>query len=319
MAQTCQTQDRDTSRLTSKADLPLIGRIINSLLDKCAIPFDVLPFDQELYNTCKEILSSDFLLPPSVYPLFEKPLSVGVSSASTSYSHLPYRTQVYIAAYTGCATMLEDIFQTDPERMAGFNERFVEGLPQNHPILELFAKLLLATPKYYGRIQSNLIITSTLNFVTSLSIDLEIPRITEVSEFASFASYCRSMSGSSIAFATFIFTEDVPLATYVTCLTHMGTYINGMNDVLSFYKEELNAEEDNYASILAKGTSTTKYDVIQRLADDVAEADERILKALNGHQLAMDGWKSFRSGCVYFHTSCPRYKLNDIFGRKDLK
>ncbi|KAL0562702.1 hypothetical protein V5O48_019379 [Marasmius crinis-equi] len=97
----------------------------------------------------------------------------------------------------------------------------------------------------------------------------------------------------------------------------MTTYINGMNDVLSFYKEELNAEEDNFASMLAKGASITKYDAVQRLANDVADADGRILKAMEEHQAAMDSWKTFRSGYVSFHTSCPRYKLDEVFGRDD--
>ncbi|KAL0577773.1 hypothetical protein V5O48_004200 [Marasmius crinis-equi] len=310
-----QTYHSDiTSNPTSTADLALIKRIANNLLERCAIPYAVIPFDQELYDISKEVLSSDFLLPSSVYPWFSKYLSVGVIIATTSYSHIPYRARVHVATYTGCATALDDVFKTNPEHMGGFNERFIKGLPQDDPILEAFAKILLETSKYYGRTQSALIVTSTLDFVTSLSIDLEIPRVTDVSEFSSFAAYCRSLSGVSVAYAMFIFTEDVPLATYLPCLTHMSTYINSMNDVLSFYKEELDAEEDNFASMLAKGASITRYEAVQRLADDVADADERILKALEEHQPALDGWKSFRSGYVYFHTSCPRYKLDEVFG-----
>ncbi|KAL0564463.1 hypothetical protein V5O48_017584 [Marasmius crinis-equi] len=333
MAQTYHTQDKDMSKSSSTADLPLIKCIANNLLERCAIPFNIHPFDRELYDACKKFMASEFLLPSSVYPGFEQYLSVGITIASTSYSHLPYRTRVYVAAYTGCVTMLDDVFRTDPQCMEGFNQRFIKGLPQGHPILEVFAKILLETSKYYGRIQSDLIITSTLDFVTCLSIDLEIPRIPDVSEFLSFAAYCRTLSGLAVGYAMFVFTEDIPFATYVPCVAHMRTYINCMkyeslaitavarstdndicSDVLSFYKEELNAEEDTFASMLAKGTSVTRYDAVQRLADDVAEADERILKALSGYQPAMNSWKSFREGYVYFHTSCPRYKLDEVFG-----
>ncbi|KAL0568086.1 hypothetical protein V5O48_013911 [Marasmius crinis-equi] len=258
-------------------------------------------------------MSSDFRLPSSMYPWFEKYLSVGAIMGSIGFSHLPYRARVHVATYTACVAVLDDVFQTDPERMGGFHERFIQGLPQGHPILEVFVKILLETPKYYGRIQSALIITSSLDYVTSLSVDLEIPKMTDVSEFSSFAAYCRDLSGIGIAYAMFIFTEDIPFATYGPCVTHMKTYLNCMNDVLSFYKEELNGEEDNYASILAKGASITKYDAVQRLANDVAEADERIMKALYSHQAAIDSWKSVRAGFVTFHFSCPRYNLDEVF------
>ncbi|KAK1220813.1 hypothetical protein PQX77_016384 [Marasmius sp. AFHP31] len=296
------------------ANLLLIKRIARELLRKCSIPVDALAFDQTLYDESKEIMASEFHLPSSVYPWFEKYLSVGVVIASTSYSHLPVRVQVHIATYTGSATALDDVFRNDPENMGEFNEQFIKGLPQNNPILEAFAQIIRQTSKYYGRVQTALIITSTLDFMTSLSIDLEIPRVKNVTEFSSFAAYCRTMSGVSVAYGMFIFPASIPLSTYVSCVPLMSTYINCMNDVLSFYKEELNMEDDNFASMLAKGSSITKYDAIQRLADDVADADKRILKVLADYPPALESWQSFRKGYVHFHTSSPRYKLHEVFG-----
>ncbi|KAL0565112.1 hypothetical protein V5O48_016919 [Marasmius crinis-equi] len=313
MAQTDQAQNGDTLSPSSKVDLLQFKRITNALLERCAIPAKVLPLDRELYDACKDIASSEFILPSTVYPWFEKYLSVGVMLASIGYPHLPYRARVHVAIYTACLNALDDVFQTDPEHLGGFHERFTKGLPQGDPIQDLLVKILQDTPKYYGRIQTALIITSTLDFVSSLSVELEVRKMTDVSEFTSFAAYCRDLSGIGVAYAMFIFTEDIPFATYVPCMTHMKTYLNCINDVLSFYKEELNGEEDNYASILAKGASITKYDAVQRLANDVAEADERILKALYGHQAALDSWKSVRAGFVTFHFSCPRYNLDEVF------
>ncbi|KAL0568085.1 hypothetical protein V5O48_013910 [Marasmius crinis-equi] len=330
-----QAHNEDTLSTSSKVNLLQFKRITNALLERCAIPASVLPLDRELYDACKEIASSEFLLPSTVYPWFEKYLSVGVMLASIGYPHLPYRARVHVAIYTACLNALDDVFQTDPEHLGGFHERFTKGLPQGDPIQDFLVKILQDTPKYYGRLQTALIITSTLDFVTSLSVELEIREMKDVSEFnTSFAAYCRDLSGIGVAYAMFIFTEDVPFATYVPCMTHMKTYLNcikyeslvitwfrstdddvdAYSDVLSFYKEELNGEEDNYASILAKGASITKYDAVQRLANDVAEADEKILKALYGHQAAIDSWKSVRAGFVTFHFSCPRYNLEEVFG-----
>ncbi|KAJ8090288.1 hypothetical protein PM082_018884 [Marasmius tenuissimus] len=259
-------------------------------------------------------MASEFHLPSSVYPWFEKYLSASVLIVTTAYLHLPVRTRVHVATYSACVTALDDIFSQDPENMGEFSERFTKGLPQDNPMLEVLTKLIRQTSKYYGRVQTALIVTSTVDFVTSLSIELEIPRVKNATEFSSFASYCRTMSGISVAYGMFVFPASIPLSTYVSCVPLMSTYINCMNDVLSFYKEELSMEEDNFASMLAKGSSITKYAAIQRLADDVADADERILKVLADHPRALDSWQSFRKGYVYFHTSSPRYKLHEVFG-----
>ncbi|KAK1220809.1 hypothetical protein PQX77_016380 [Marasmius sp. AFHP31] len=307
----CLWTSQDTP---SNTDLLLIKRIVRELLAKCSIPLDTLGLDQTLYDESKETMASEFHLPSSVYPWFEKYLSAGVLIATTAYSHLAPRTRVHVAIYSACVTALDDIFRQDPENMGGFSERFAKGLPQDNPMLEVLAKVIQETFQYYGRVQSALIVTSTLDFVTSLSVELEIPRVKNATEFSSFASYCRTISGISVAYGMFIFPADVPLSTYVSCVPLMSTYINCINDVLSFYKEELNMEDDNLASMLAKGSSITKYDAIQRLADDAADADKRVLKALADYPPALDSWQSFRKGYVYFHTSSPRYKLHEVFG-----
>ncbi|KAJ8090460.1 hypothetical protein PM082_019058 [Marasmius tenuissimus] len=294
-------------------NLPLIKRIARELLRRCSIPVDTVAFDQALYDDSKEIMASEFQLPSSVYPWFKEYLSVGVVLASTSYSHLPVRIRVHIATYTGCVATLDDMFRKDPETMREFNERFIGGFPQDNPILEVLAKIVRETSKYYSRVQTALIITSTLDYITSLTIDQEIPRMKNNAEFSSFAAYCRTISGIPTAYALFVFPAGIPLSTYVACVPLIGIYINYMNDVLSFYKEELRMEEDNLASMLAKGSSITKYDAIQRLADEVADVDTRVTKVLADHPSALDIWQSFRKGYVYFHTSSVRYKLHEVF------
>ncbi|KAG7087169.1 hypothetical protein E1B28_013149 [Marasmius oreades] len=276
---------------------------VQEVLQKCNLPFDRLPFDENFYNRCKEMLDSKYHLPSSIGPY----LYVGASIASTAYSHLPEDNRVHVAIYTTLVSALDD---NSHKRMEGFNHRFVKGLPQDDPILDALAKHLLDAHEYYGQIQCNLIVTSTLDFVTSLMMDIDM---TNVACSPSFAAYCRSISGVQVAYTMFMFPKSIEFTSYIHCLPHISIYINYLNDVLSFYKEELRGEEENFASMLAKESLITKQEAIQRLADDVVEAERNISKGLAGNQSALDIWQSFKVGFVRFHTSCHRYKLQELF------
>ncbi|KAK1224690.1 hypothetical protein PQX77_012363 [Marasmius sp. AFHP31] len=124
------------------------------------------------------------------------------------------------------------------------------------------------------------------------------------------------LSGLPKGLAAVFVLPDIPFASYVHTLPYISIYLNGVNDVLSFYKEELAMEEGNYPSKFAKGSATlTKYDVIRRVVDDVVEADKMTLKGLAGNPEALDCWNTFRSAWVPFHVACPRYRLQELYGK----
>ncbi|KAG7100076.1 hypothetical protein E1B28_001859 [Marasmius oreades] len=308
-----QTENKVASEPLSDTTKSFIKTLVQKLLGKSKTPFEKLPsIEGELYDDCKEVLNSKFHLPLSL-PYMEKYLSVGVEFILACYSHLPKRNQVFVVIYTVLTLVLDDCFSQNNKQMEGFNERFAKGLPQGHPVLDALAQLLQDTSEYYNRVQANLIVTSTLDFVTSLIMDIEFREMTSF-KTPGFATYWRlNMTGIAVAFTMFIFPKDVDVASYMQCLPHLVVYMLGLNDVLSLYKEEVAGEEDNYPTMLAKESGATKYEAIQRIANDAAEADQHILKGLADNQPALDSWQSFKRGYVPFHVSCPRYKLDELF------
>ncbi|KAG7100075.1 hypothetical protein E1B28_001858 [Marasmius oreades] len=308
-----QTENKAASESLSDTTKSSIKALVQELLGKCKTPFKNLLFDGELYNDCKEVLSSKFHLPLSLYPYLEKYLSVGVEFTFTCYSHLPKHNQMFVVIYGVLTVVLDDVFCENNKQMEGFNERFARGLPQGDPILDALAQLLLDASEYYNRVQSNLIVTSTLDFVTSLIMDLEFRKIASF-KAPGFATYWRlNMSSACVAYAMVIFSKDIDVALYMQCLPHLVVYMLGVNDVLSLYKEEVAGEEDNFPTMLVKESGVTKYEAIQHIVNDVAEADQHILKGLADNQPALDSWQSFKRGYVPFHFSCPRYKLDELF------
>ncbi|KAF9254922.1 terpenoid synthase, partial [Marasmius fiardii PR-910] len=287
--------------------------VVNDLLERCNIPLDKVPYDQDFHDECKEILESEFHVPMSLYPFLETYISVGVYTAITCCTHLPKANQIHVAIFTALVATMDDIFYDHHTEMEGFNERIVQGLTQNHPILDALVKNIQDTFKLYNRIQSSLFVTSNMDFVNSLMLDMEIRKVTNFNQSAGFATYKRGISGVQVGYAMLIFPKDIDVGVYIQYLPQMSIYINYMNDVLSYYKEELKGEEENLVTLLAKESGITNYEAFQRVADDVAEADRIILEGLASNQRALNCWKSYRAGYVRFHISSPRYKLDELF------
>ncbi|KAF9259671.1 terpenoid synthase [Marasmius fiardii PR-910] len=280
-----------TTALSPLAKL-IIKHVVHDLLEECDIPLDQLPFDQNLYQECKEILESEIII------------------ATTGYSYHLRPIQIHIAIFTALAVTLDDVFYNNHKVMEGFNEQFVKGLVQNNPILDALAKIVFDTFKYYGHIQSNMVVTSIFDFITSLMVDLEMCK--SLNQTAGFAAYWQKISSVQVAYAMFVFPKDIDVGVYIQYLPQMAIYINCMNDILSFYKEELKEDQENLVTLLAKESGITKYKALQNIADDIAEADKIIMNGLAGNQMALECWKNFRRGYVHFHTSLSRYRLDEL-------
>ena len=83
------------------------------------------------------------------------------------------------------------------------------------------------------------------------------------------------------------------------------------SDILSFYKEQIAGEKDNYihnrASVLNKDVN----DVLKDVVGDVASAVNRARSTLIGDEEKAT-WEKFLMGYAAFHYVTPRYKLREL-------
>lgn len=285
---------------------------ISSLLERCAIPYGTTLFDHALYQECFEEATR------RGYPVegIGKCLSGGVVLVSTTYRHITdIRVRVFIALITSYAIYLDDIVDDREVLTTGidlFNERFMRCSPQEDHVLDAFADLLRETPKYFQRITSNIIVTSMLNAVTAFLLEQETKGMTLSRDAHGFPTFCRIMSGAADSYALFAFPPDLAVKHYIQSLPEMTVFVNNMNDILSFYKEELSGESVNRVSLLATCQGTSKYHVLSQLADATVDAHQTILKVLESNEVALTAYKNFSSGFVYFHTTLKRYRLSDL-------
>ena len=68
---------------------------------------------------------------------------------------------------------IDDTYAQDVAGIDSFNDRFVTGQKQANAGLDGFGRLLRETNLHYHGVQANVILTATLNFVTSTILDFE--------------------------------------------------------------------------------------------------------------------------------------------------
>ncbi|KAJ3510944.1 hypothetical protein NLJ89_g4390 [Agrocybe chaxingu] len=294
-----------------------IRDVLNRFFERCQIRYDEFPYDIDLHNLCiEEAHKHSYPVDPSPgVPSILKALPAGVAIAATSYAHLHSRdVQVFIALYTGFLVYLDDCVTHDVSGVDMFVERFISGHPQDNDVLESLALFLRETYVYYSGIQANIIMTSTLNFITSVVLENKTQTMQPSPDAHGYPTFARYLSGVSEAYAFFAFPPSTPLGDYIQALPEMTMFICCTNDILSFYKEERDHESFNYISIQAGFRGKSKVEILSALADDVVTCLERIMRIVDANEDVKAAFGAFAKGYVYFHTSLQkRYHLDELF------
>ncbi|KAJ7609408.1 terpenoid synthase [Roridomyces roridus] len=233
-------------------------------------------------------------------------------------------------------------------QIAMFTGRFYRGEPQPNGLLALFQQSCLEVSDMFGdgTILRNMGVLPWINFLDASLMEKEIlrdlikgPREASHVDASGlkFPHYLRSKSGIGEAYAAAILKanpeQNIPLLKFCRAIPDMRFYIDVMNDVLSFHKEELEGETYNLIHLHtrslsatgARGTGTdgawTVLDTFKLLCDELRDAAEGCERKMQGEgvtdlddgdvELAMQ-WRGFRDGYVSWHLDCSRYKLEAV-------
>jgi len=133
------------------------------------------------------------------------------------------------------------------------------------------------------------------------------------SDARGFPVFLRNLAGIPRMYSMLAYPREIPLRSYIEAIPASMTYVNFINDIFSFYKEELDNESVNCVSNIALCNGWTKLQTMKNLADESVEAQNEVLAVLSRDPKALEAHKSFYKGYVYFHTSTPRYKIAHLW------
>ncbi|KAJ4490603.1 isoprenoid synthase domain-containing protein, partial [Lentinula aciculospora] len=179
--------------------------------------------------------------------------------------------------------------------------------------LDAFVDIIFEIQRHFPRVTANLMISSTLNLVNALLLEDQTKGLKISACADNYPAFSRTMSGASELYGLAIFPPDIPLGSFIQSLPSLMVFIVNVNDILSFYKEELNGESVNHISLLAFCRGCSKTHAFHSLIQETIEAHQKIVRILESDKRALDSYRKFASGYVYFHTSLDsRYRLNEL-------
>jgi len=125
--------------------------------------------------------------------------------------------------------------------------------------------------------------------------------------------FLRSKTGVAQAYAFMIFpsAQHPDLTSYIQATPSVAYFIDIVNDILSFYKEELAHETENYVHLRALVTTgKDPLGVVNDLVVEAISSADGIGATLTDD--AKDAWIRFKIGYITFHVSQERYRLSDL-------
>ncbi|KAF8993301.1 hypothetical protein BDQ17DRAFT_1331784 [Cyathus striatus] len=287
-----------------------IRSIVLDLLNKCGI---VYPGNDHVDEAYDEDCHAECIRRGYDMNALAPTLRVGVDLAGTSFAHVKDKTVLrYIGIYGGFVVYLDELCRTEAGTVlvSSFLKRFFNNEPQEYKILDDMASVLKEINVYWRPITASLIFSSFLNFFSSGFLDHETKGMQLGQNAINYPSFSRRLSGIAEAYAVFIFPTDMPTSHYAHAIPDICDFINFINDVLSFYKEELQEEDVNYVSLVGKTRGLDKIGSLRLITDCAASAHERVLSLLEGE--TYNCYKAFCEGYIGFHAHCRRYKLDQL-------
>lgn len=294
--------------------LTSIRQAIASFLRSCGSQYTDITIDEAYHSECcQEAINRGF--PMDGKYSIRAYMDNGVAVAAYGYAHLPDpAARMWLCLFTAVSTRIDDMMirGEDMAHVYRFNERFVNCQPQGDPVLNALDVLLREITCLHSPLVSNLITASTLNFMSSNCLDNETKDMEISPQTPLYPEYSRLLSGLVDGYVLFIFPSMLPIREYIQSMPDLRIVMNHANDILSYYKEEIEGDTANYLSLMAASRSITKQDALDEVIEKTVQAHHNILECLRPHIDAYNAYVSFFDGYVKFHTALKRYKMDEI-------
>ncbi|ODM23912.1 hypothetical protein SI65_01502 [Aspergillus cristatus] len=177
---------------------------------------------------------------------------------------------------------------------------------------------LVQHSKDFGAFGGDMLIKSTVEYISASSYELErLGRNNANTSYASgFAEYFRWKSSGSESFAFMLFPEDMfPEEQFLDSylIPYIVQYMNFANNMLSFYKEELNGlDRANFIHTLTRSSGISPLEASKRTSERVVCISQDIREIVHGNTALEDAMERFLHGYLKFHLGQSRYRLIEL-------
>ncbi|KAF8066673.1 isoprenoid synthase domain-containing protein [Lyophyllum atratum] len=259
-------------------------------------------------------------------PRLEKTVHLAASLIELAFHGCTLEEKKNIALFNWYIIYVDDAVLVNPRPFIEFQYRFTLGLPQLDPVLDAFAAVLHALSSSYPPLQANLILSAAFEFVSASCIEPQLalansrakgpklPAALKVKEATRFPLFLRERTGLGVPGALMLFSPSQPIE-FLDCFRALGDmsfWIAAVNDLLSFFKEQLAGETATYIHARAEAEGRSPLRVFATLKDELSAASRNITRALGADLAAVETWRMFEYGVVAWHLENDRYRLHEL-------
>ncbi|KAJ7083087.1 isoprenoid synthase domain-containing protein [Mycena belliarum] len=306
---------KDTGGKVQTQDLEII---IKSLLDVVSYqPPDRTPNDstEALEKDVGSIVESWNADPSGENrAVFDSISKKAVSVVEFFYSQHTFETKLVFAMYAWFFFYIDD--NAGKPFLEDFQRRIMLGYPQEDPPLQNLHQVLGNLYNHWDPISANSMVSAAQEFIsgTALEVRKEVSEMKIQPTASSWAKYLRAKSGMAPGFSCAAFPKQThpDLSAYIQVLPDIDDYLCLVNDILSFYKEELAGETMTYVHMRCKTTGKHAAQVLMEMVEEVGDLHGRISATLEGHSEASKAWDVLENGFIAWHLSIKRYKLVEL-------
>ncbi|KAG8824669.1 hypothetical protein FRC19_001301 [Serendipita sp. 401] len=245
----------------------------------------------------------------------EKMIPPSAAMGEMSYQEHEYTVKLLISIFTFFMIYIDDrSSRGDPAPFANFQRNYALATPQLDPVLDQFADFLTVVWSFYDPFTANAIVSSSLEFINGCYLERLTEKMPINPEAEKFPYFLRSKTGVAQAYAMMIFPAALhpsPTA-FIQAIPSISYWIDITNDILSFYKEELAHETNNYIHLRAAVARRRPVQVLRDLVDESLHASNSVESILKRNTVALNAWLTFKTGYITFHISQDRYKLSEL-------
>ncbi|KAG5728716.1 Trichodiene synthase [Termitomyces sp. T112] len=280
------------------------------------VDYKHLDSNKERQESLVSALRSHFSSYGSDAAWFETACSQAAMLAELGYKHLSYDEQLLIAQISWLVLCMEDLCHKFPSSMERLQLSILSSEAVEQDALNKLRTTLCGVYLLWDSISANCIASSMMEYVNGCLLELQaIPKMKLSASAQSWPDFIRGKTGAAAAFSFMIFPKNTSydIADFIQVIPDIMIYINLGNDVLSFYKETLANETDNYIHCRALVDGKSVDDTLSDISHDAIAAYSRVSTVLRSKSpSAYESWKTFANGYISWHLDAPRYRLKEL-------
>ncbi|PPQ97557.1 hypothetical protein CVT26_002342 [Gymnopilus dilepis] len=271
--------------------------------------------DQIMKTHTYQTLLSDLAVYDIRGKWFEATCLTAATLVELPYPNHPPDVKIQMAKFNWYLLYVDDMGNKIQPDLQMFQQTFFTNQKPENKVLGGFVNNLADMYRFWDPIAANCISASGVEFVTGLLIEEE-PRIQsmKISDGAtSWPNFLRVKTGGAAAFAFFLFPKSMfpDISSYIQVVDDVAYITNHANDLLSYYKEALAGEMNNYVHARAHATKKDIPEALRDIADGLLAAHTRISEVLKGTAGATT-YNDFMFGLLDFHFMMKRYRLGEL-------